>query len=157
MGTQKNVQYHWKIRIKQLNSDWNIIIGLMDTRFVEKYQNEKNNNNENKDYFAKHPNGYGVDKNGNLKTNGQSNGKYCQPMKENDVVDVYFDMKQYALWYGVNGIDFGVAYQVSSKYASYKLAIALFGDRHCLEIINCDVVRYDEYDNFMPHNKSDIV
>ena len=64
-------------------------------------------------------------------------------LKEGDVLDIYFDMKQYALWYGVNGHDFGVAYQVSQN-GLYKLGISVFGPKHCIELISCDVVCYQE-------------
>ncbi len=36
--------------------------------------------------------------NGHLKSDAQNAGKYCDKIKANDIIDVYFDMKQYALW-----------------------------------------------------------
>merc|ERR1712154_56038 len=95
--------------------------------------------------FARHSGGYAVDAKGSLKTGGQNAGRYCMPWKDRDVVDMYFDGRQYALWYGLNGADFGVAYQGDSK-AVYRMGVAMFGGQHCLELLSCDVVHYKEDD-----------
>ena len=121
----------------------------MDARFVGKYQNA-NKVLTNRDYFAKHKNGYGVDSKGNLRTEGQNAGQYCKPIQKGDILSIYFDMKQYALWYGLNGEDYNTAFQVDKKGA-YKLAIAVFGARHCLELMSCDVVEYEN------RSQSDVV
>ena len=82
----------------------------MDTCYIDKYiklqQESENNLSKNKNYFAKSKYGYGIDANGNLQNGGSNGGKYCNEFKSGDIVDIYFDTKQFVLWYGLNGKEF---------------------------------------------------
>ena len=137
--TERQVQYHWKIRINQYNRDWVMIIGIMDTCYIDEYV-QYNNNDQNKNYFAKSKYGYGIDASGNLQNGGKNGGKYCQDFKNGDIVDVYFDMKQFVLWYGLNGKEYGVACKVHESF--YKCCVAMFGPKHAVELISCDTYFY---------------
>jgi len=143
MITENQVQYHWRIKINHYNSDWVLIIGIMDTCYVDEYVQHNNNKSAlNKHYFAKSKYGYGIDANGDLKNGGKSGGKYCNAFKNGDVVDVYFDMKQFVLWYGLNGKEYGVACKVHESF--YKCCVAMFGPKHCVEMVSCDTYFYPQ-------------
>ena len=140
MITENQIQYHWKIKLIDVEADCLIIIGILDACCIDKYvqHNQKQKNADG--YFAKSQYGYGINADGNLQNGGRDGGKYCNEFKSGDVVDVYFDMKQFVLWYGVNGEEYGVACKVNGAF--YKLCIAMFGSNHCVQIESCDTYSY---------------
>lgn len=139
IATQKGVQYHWRLKVLHFNPQWLLMIGVID---VMKYSEFliANQQKRNTEYFAKSMFGYGIDSNGNLKHGGKNCGQYCQPIKSGDIVDVYFDMRSYAIWFGLNDIEYNVAYKVHKAF--FKLAISMFGHQHAVQILSCDVYCY---------------
>jgi len=166
--TQEGIQYHWRLKIESLaysmsnitgtgnkisslhsnnnsmssnnqNPRGYLLIGVIDTLHYSQYviANHKKRNSE---YFAKSNFGYGININGNLKSGGKTCGKYCHEIKSGDIVDVYFDMIQYALWFGLNGNEYHVAKQVHKGF--FKLAVAIFGEQIGVRIVSCDVYCY---------------
>ena len=49
-------------------------------------------------------------------------------------------MKQFVLWYGLNGKEYGVACKVHESF--YKCCVAMFGPKHSVELISCDTYFY---------------
>jgi len=138
--TENGHQYHWQIKLIQLDMDNPIYIGILDACYIDEYvkYNEQKKNVDG--YFTKSKFGFGIDCDGNLKNDSKNGGVYCNALKQGDIVDVYFDMKQFVLWYGVNAKEYGVACKVHQSF--YRPCIALFGSKHCVQITSCDTYSY---------------
>ena len=139
--SENDAQYHWKIRVTRLHSEGMVMIGVVDEQIVSRYQKESMQK-ANSLYIGSQGKGFAVDNQGNLKAEGEDKGKYSTTLGAGDVLSMYLDLRQYALWFGVNGKDFGVAFQVHQG-AKYRMGISMFGVDHCLELVSCEVVQYD--------------
>lgn len=122
-----DVVYHWRLKIVSLNGDFPAMIGVMDISLVSQYFYSKVP-------FVKCEYGYGIDMNCNLRCNGEIFGKYCESLKIGDIVDLYVDMRSWMLRFGINGKPFKIKCQLNKAF--YKLAIAMFGEKHCLQIVD---------------------
>ena len=129
IATEGSKQYHWRIKINHYNRGF---IGILDADYVDEHV-EYNNDDKNENYFVKSSYGYGIDASGNLLHGGKNSGKYCFDFKTGDIVDVYLDMKQFVLWYGLNGKEYEVA---------CKFCIGIFGSGHAVELISCETYWY---------------
>eukprot|EP01084_Bolivina_argentea_P147352 257823_1 len=67
--TEKQIQYHWKMKI--IGDDTSVVIGIMDTEYVDQYVNH-NAAQFNQNHFAISKYGYGVDGKGICKTEAQT-------------------------------------------------------------------------------------
>jgi len=138
--TENQVQYHWKIKIHRLdeeNANGGILIGIQDVIDLDAFVKGSNENS-----FASSQHGYGVNRKGILMNGGKSGGKYSNQFQSGDCIDIFFDMKQFVMWYGVNGTEFGVACKVHQSF--YKCAVAVYGSKHCVELLSCDTYCYPE-------------
>ena len=60
------------------------------------------------------------------------------------ILDVYVDTKEHALWYGMNGKDYGIARGID-KDADYVLAVALYGPYQQVQILGCTLAHYGDH------------
>ncbi len=136
-STESQFQYHWRIGIQDYHKQGGMFIGIMDIRYIDGYV-QSNSNNISQNYFVKSKYAYGMDANGNLQRGGKYIGKACKPFSKGDIVDIYFDPNIFILRYGLNGFGlngekYGVAYKV--RQAIYKCCIAIYGSKHCVELL----------------------
>ena len=129
LSIDRDVKYHWKIRINEYNRNWVMYIGIMDIVGID-------NGLKNKS-FAESQGGYGMDATGKLKHAGKvvAKSKHFEDFKNGDIVDIYFDRKQWTLWYGLNGQELNASCKVHGSV--YKFCVGMFATYHGIELLSC--------------------
>merc|ERR1712228_199658 len=115
-------KYHWKLKIveemKNISNQWPPLVGVqMDGQL--KYNS----------YFTASKSAYGfIGGHAKLTTDGSTGKEYGQKWRKvNDVIDVYLDMNNCTLSFGINGTKYGVAHYVDA--GKYILALSLYNGR----------------------------
>eukprot|EP01083_Nonionella_stella_P250637 865590_1 len=115
--------YHWKLQIvkvtKQPGNTWPPLIGIQQNNGQEKKESDFTSYTCSRSVFAF------IGGRAKLTTSGNDGRAYGSTFRANgDSIDVYLDMKNHTLSFGINDVKYGKAFDVGN--VEYKLAVSFY-------------------------------